>query len=92
MTVDYKVLPTNCDLSACALEQAAFVVGPAFVYYLHIHPKRVWATAQITKHDFINSNRPLTPQISIVVDEGVETESEWFLCANGKACGSLGVS
>jgi hypothetical protein len=92
MTIDYKVLPIDSDLAPCTLEQAAFEVGPAFVYYLHIHPKRVWATAQITKHDYINSNRPLNPQISIVVDEGIEVESEWFLCANGKACGSVGVS
>jgi hypothetical protein len=87
----YTKLPVDCALSPCSLEEAALQVGPAFCYYLHVHAKMVWRASEIVRDPVINTQRVLQPQISVILDAGINSETEWFLVANGRACGSPGV-
>ena len=85
----YERLSTPCDCSVIALEEAAMRVGPAFIYDLFVHPKNLLWVKKLC--DAASSpHHPFAPHIAITQHEGLR-RFEWYLSANGRACGSEGV-
>lgn len=88
---EYTKLGIACDLSMVSLQEAALVVGPAFVYNLYVHRSRLWfARNLVRQHTTETMTNPFAPVINVQV-AGVNPD-EWFLQTPRGSCGSSGVT
>ncbi len=85
----YPLRPAHrMNLQGIAL--AARRVGPAFLYDLRVHPDDLLtARAVVREQVFATDGNPLAPSINLVADPDLAID-EWYLEANGKACGCQG--
>lgn len=90
--MNYEKLAVPADVCVPALEEAARRVGPAFLYILHVNGYQFWNCKRLLQKIAADSaDNPFTPYVNLVED-GALSNWEWFLTANGKACGSQGVN
>lgn len=88
---EYEQLHPRCCLSFPSLQWAAQRIGPAFTYDLLIHPSMTLEIQYFLKrHMLVTSENPLAPYVNVVPCPDLAIE-EWYLRANDKAVGSVGV-
>lgn len=88
---EYEQLHPRCCLSLTSIGWAASHVGPAFVYDLLVHPSMVIeARGLLKRFGTDTASNPLSPYINLIPTPTLAIE-EWYLRANDKVVGSLGV-
>lgn len=91
MAHHYQHLGILTDLSENSMEQAALIVGPAFIYDLLVHPIALLSARNMLKRWGADTqDHPLAPYVNLEGDLTLG-RSEWILSANGRAAGSKGV-
>ncbi len=73
-----RIIPA-CTLSFTGLCEAARIIGPSFVYTLHVsETEQLSANHEVRKWMAIYKDNPLSPQINVVEDQRL-TGSAWVL-------------
>lgn len=81
-----------CDLSLCSIEDAARLLGPAWIYTLHVHPDHVLHARSLLKGwGAITVDHPMSPYVNLVEEPAYE-RGEWCLQLGDRAYGSAPVS
>lgn len=82
--------PTPSTFCAQGIEEAAWFLGPAFMYELWV-PKHEQLAAQfwVRKHCGHVQDNPLAPYLNVLVDPKLPSGA-WYVGANGKYFGNTG--
>lgn len=87
----YVPLQIACNCSFTSLEMVALIIGPSFIYDLHVHPEYALEMRHMLKtYGATTKDHPLAPYINLISDDSLRRE-EWYLLAGVKACGSEGI-
>jgi hypothetical protein len=84
----YTRLSIDCVMAATSFGEAARIIGPAFIYELHVHPhNELEARAVVRRLIGHHYENPFLPHVNIVLNTLLEPR-EWILEANDKRAGS----
>lgn len=87
----FEKLVVNTDLSLCALEEAASLLGPSFMYDLYVHECQLLYTRRLLRSFGAElKDHPFSPYINLHTF-CFKRPTTWVLCANERKVGSEGV-